>query len=523
ALEKISQPTDATTILQAENSLTASREAVEKLKRTQESEYQNALTTKQNAEDAVVKGTEDAFNAISNTFLDATDVITHLDDTLHGTGIDEAESSVTGGQSNSTNLFNSVASEHQSALRVYQYAAEADYESARTAYDTTLLTYKNTTRYSDQATIELLLTDTLSMTKAMAQAAKSESTYLGSWVDFRTQHGWSTFAEVTKEQAALTTDIGQTNTHLSALLSAEQSLESNRQTIAKTDRDIATMLKNQPADLAAAEATIKEKEASLENLKSGAEPLDIQSQQLTLRQRANALTDAREKPADYSVRAPFDGVIATVAVKKGDTLSSGGAVVTLISAQQLAQISLNEVDVAKVAIGQKATLTFDAVEGLTLSGQVAEIDALGTVTQGVVSYGIKIVFDTQDERIKPGMSVSAAIITNAKQDVLLVASAAIKTQGNIHTVEVFDDVPTVQGTQGMLSATPPRQQVVEVGLSDDTTTEILSGLTEGQQVVTRTILSTTAKAAATQAPSLFGAVGGNRATGAAGGATRALR
>src|SRR6185503_5946600 len=109
----------------------------------------------------------------------------------------------------------------------------------------------------------------------------------------------------------------------------------------------------------------------------------------------------------YTVRAPFSGTIAKLSVDKGDQASSGTTVATIISKNQIADLSLNEVDAAKVTVGQKATLTFDAVEDLSIAGAVASVDTLGTVSQGVVSYVVKIQFTTQDERVKPGMSVNA--------------------------------------------------------------------------------------------------------------------
>jgi multidrug efflux pump subunit AcrA (membrane-fusion protein) len=133
--------------------------------------------------------------------------------------------------------------------------------------------------------------------------------------------------------------------------------------------------------------------------------------------------------------------------------------------------------VAKVKVNQKVTLTFDAIEDLNITGEVAEIDALGTVTQGVVNYGVKIIFDTQDERVKSGMSVSAAIITDIKQDVLLVPNAAVKSN-NGQYVEVLEN-------------NIPRNQTVETGLSNDTMTEITSGLKEGDKVITQTITANT--------------------------------
>lgn len=244
--------------------------------------------------------------------------------------------------------------------------------------------------------------------------------------------------------------------------------------------------------------------------------LELRSKQLVVRQKQDALTDARADLSDYYITAPFDGTIASVVGKLGDTAS--GTLGTIITKQKIAKISLNEVDVAKIKLGQKATLTFDAIEDFTLTGEVAEIDTVGTVSQGVVSYNVKIAFDTQDDRVKPGMSVTGAIITDVKQDVLSVPNSAIKTKNGNTYVETFAQALPTTDTQGSLSPVPPTQQTVEIGISNDTTTEIISGVAEGTIVVSRTITASTAKAAATSAPSLLG---GSTTRGITSGATRA--
>lgn len=243
--------------------------------------------------------------------------------------------------------------------------------------------------------------------------------------------------------------------------------------------------------------------------------LELRSKQLVVRQKQDALTDARADLSDYYITAPFDGTIASVTGKLGDTAS--GTLGTIITKQKIAKISLNEVDVAKIKLGQKATLTFDAIEDFTLTGEVAEIDTVGTVSQGVVSYNVKTAFDTQDDRIKPGMSVTGSIITDVKQDVLSVPNSAIKTKNGTPYIETFaEPLPTTGDTQGNTSPVPPTQKNVEIGISNDNTTEIINGIDEGTIVVTRTITTSTTKT--TTAPSLIG--GGN--TRNLSGTTRAL-
>jgi HlyD family secretion protein len=241
----------------------------------------------------------------------------------------------------------------------------------------------------------------------------------------------------------------------------------------------------------------------------------ITARELAVAQRENALEDARATLSDYYVFAPFDGKIANITGKVGEIAS--GSLGKIITKEKIAEISLNEVDVAKIKLGDKATLTFDAIDGLSIAGEVASIDSIGTVTQGVVTYVVKINFATEDDRIKPGMSTSAEIVSAVAQDVLTVPTSAVKTKNGVSYIEMFDAplVAPTDGTQGTVSSTLPRQQTVEIGLSNSSVTEITSGLKEGDQVVTRTVSGTTvAKATTAQAPTLFGAP--NNRGGAAG-------
>jgi HlyD family secretion protein len=248
------------------------------------------------------------------------------------------------------------------------------------------------------------------------------------------------------------------------------------------------------------ERTIKEKTLSLQDLKEGTDELSIRSQQLAVNQKSSALETAREKLSDYSVVAPFDGVISSLDIEKGDAVSSGTTVGVLITKRQMAEVTLNEVDIAKAKVGQKATLTFDAVDGLSLTGKVSEIDAVGTVSQGVVSYSVKIAFDEQDDRVKPGMSATASIITDSRQNVLMVPNAAVKSDNSGSYVEMLPD-------NGAALAKPARV-AVETGLSNDDYTEIKSGLSEGAAVVTGSTTSTAASAAKTTSGfNLFGGGG----------------
>lgn len=397
-----------------------------------------------------------------------------------------------------------LAMSYDLSIGTFRYDAVHDYDIARQAFTKNFDDYKTASRTSSQDQIEALLSETYLTTKALAGAVKNSSNFLDQVSNILNARRVSVPTAMAGQKSDLASFTGTTNSHLLDLLNTINTIKTSRQQIPDLQR------------------SIDEKQASLEKIQSGSDVLDLQSAQLSIKQRENALTDAQEKLADYSVRAPFDGTITKVLVKKSDQLSSGATVATLITPENIAEISLNEIDAAKVQVGQKATLTFDAIDGLSITGQVSSLDAIGTVSQGVVTYSAKISFDTQDVRIKSGMSISAAIITQMRQDVIAVPNAAVKSDSNGgHYVEIFDQPLANSGsTQGAVSPVPPQQQTVEVGLSNDTLTEITSGLTEGQQIVVRTILPTAAKTSQ-QAPSLFGSVGAR--AGGQGGATRIQR
>jgi multidrug efflux pump subunit AcrA (membrane-fusion protein) len=194
----------------------------------------------------------------------------------------------------------------------------------------------------------------------------------------------------------------------------------------------------------------------------------------------------KETAAERTVTAPIDGTIGEINVGNGDELGSGstgqtgttGSSSTSIVIQDLtslkAVVDINEVDIASVKVDQKVSMTFDAISDLTLTGKVEKVDTLGTSTQGVVTYSATIGFDSLDERVRPEMSMNAVITIDTKQDALIVSSSAVKTSGETSYVEILESGSPVQYT-------------VETGATNDTQTEIVSGISEGAEVITQTI------------------------------------
>ena len=354
-------------------------------------------------------------------------------------------------------------------------ASEKAYWDAKNSLDATVVLYKSLSRSSSSSDISNLLKNSLDTSKKISNAVKlSQASY--DYVTNYLDDGSSTISINTQKN--LTSWTSNVNNYSNILLSNVNSLGENSQ--------------------------------SLTDSLSPADDLDIRQAELSLETKQNSYHDC-------FIRAPFDGIIATLTAKVGQ--SANGSIGTLIAKQKIVNIPLNEVDIAKIKLGQKATLSFDAIEGLTITGSVSGIDSVGTVSQGVVSYNVTIGLDVDDVRVKPGMSVSATIITNTAQDVIAVPSSAIKTKNGVSYVETFGTASIVTDSQGITSSLSSTQVNIETGLADDTSTEIISGLKVGDIIITKTITATASKT--TSAPSILGAVGGNK-NATSGGTMRAV-
>ncbi len=526
-LEELLEPPDAYDLLQAENALQQAKDNLVKLELSQEIDYQKAREAKQKAEDDIKRGYENSFNTITDAFLDLPTVTTGLNDILYSKEIAENEFSPSGHFWNNTSALKySVDYDDQYKLDKLIKSAEDDYKTAREKYDKNFENYKETRRYSGQKVIKLLLRETIETVKAIAEAVKSEANLLDYWVDCRSKKDLKVFDKVTEYQSDLKTYTSKINSYLSNFLTIQNTIEDNEKSKLDAERDLQEMDQNNPIDILVAENDIKEKEKALLTLKAGADTgdiktarekvreeeealarikagadaLDIQSQELTIEECENALLDAKDKLDDYYIRAPLDGTIVETNVNKGESISSSTVVATLITDQKLAEILLNEIDAAKADIGQKATLTFDAFPDMSISGKVVEVDLVGAVTNGVVEYGVKITFDTQDKKIKSGMSVTADIITDIKQDVLVLPNSAIKSEGESRYVELIEADNQIKSddASGVVLGESFQKQAVGVGLSNDLSTEIVSGLKENDIVVISTINSDDTEASPNQ-------------------------
>lgn len=225
----------------------------------------------------------------------------------------------------------------------------------------------------------------------------------------------------------------------------------------------------------------------------------------------NSAWSAYQK-ASSTVYAPISGTISGLALQLGSVINSNASsqnsnisntkiANVKTNATPIVSLNLTEIDVPKVTIGDKATIMLDAYPDKTFTGKVVSIDTVGSIASGVSTYPTVIKLDTDTTTILPNMAVSANIITERKNDVLIVPTSSIQqdTDGTSY-VQVMKN--------GKIS-----EVAIETGLSSDTQTEITAGLSEGETVITATIKASTGTNNTSTSP--FSSFGGARNSGAA--------
>lgn len=315
--------------------------------------------------------------------------------------------------------------------------------------------------------------------------------------------------EVASAWASYQNAVGSANTAANSKITNQSKLEQDRQAIINASTDVTNMQYNldrsQDNPATKQKYTQNDIDAINSALTSARYTFSADEQKYLQSDQSIAAASAAKNSAwlsyeatqDSVVTAPIGGTIANISVQTGDQVSassgnlsselnsnnssstSTGSTVLSIGnyATPYIKVQASEVDVPKIQAGQKAIITLDAFSGKTYVGKVDQVDTAGTISSSVVTYNVFVSFIAPPENIRPGMSATVSIETSRKDDVLFVPSSAVQNTGGETTVRVPEN--------GKITSVP-----VETGLTSDSDTEIISGLKEGQTIVTSIIMNT---------------------------------
>ncbi len=228
----------------------------------------------------------------------------------------------------------------------------------------------------------------------------------------------------------------------------------------------------------------------------------------SLRNAQISLNDRYERLEDYTITSPIDGTVIDKNYNAGETTEANKVLCTIYDLSYLTMtLNVDELDISDIAVGQRVSISADAVEGRTYEGVVTKVSVAGTSSGGVTTYPVTIRID-ETEGLMPGMNVDATIVLDSAKDALVIPAAALQ-RGN--TVLVTADSPSAangtpaaqpgkpgengenasgapgapdaSGASGSQSASAQYYTVpVTVGVGDSDYIQILSGLQEGDTV-----------------------------------------
>ncbi|MBW3624603.1 MAG: efflux RND transporter periplasmic adaptor subunit [Armatimonadetes bacterium] len=259
----------------------------------------------------------------------------------------------------------------------------------------------------------------------------------------------------------------------------------------------------------AAQAGLKQAEAELTSMRAEYNQIPIRQKEVVsanaqlVRGRAT-LKQASTNLGYTKIVAPRGGVVITKTVEEGTVVpSSRGSIGSTNSLLQIGDTSrlwivtkVDETDIGQVSVGQKVTVNVDAYPTMDVEGKVIRIDPQAVVEQNVTMIPVTVEIDMPDQRFKPGMNAECEFVVNEATGVLTVPNEALRESDGKFSVQ-------------KLVAGKPKDAPVEVGIAGPDTTEIRSGLKEGETVITKTIEPEQAEAV-NPFGGPFGRRGGNR-------------
>lgn len=247
------------------------------------------------------------------------------------------------------------------------------------------------------------------------------------------------------------------------------------------------------------------------NIANNKDATKADSLNLQLEQDQADLNSKNQLLSEATITSPIDGVIVTQDFKNGDTVQSGKTVATIVNMQSLEiDAAVDELDIANVKEGQKATITFDALTGKSYTGTVTKIAQIGKTTNNVTDYDVYVSVDNPDG-VKIGMTGNVKIAVQSKDNVITVPLDAIKTingksyvmtsepqaqtqssntnssgssskKGNYSGRNSDATSTATQGSGASKGSNLEGMTEVTVGIENQTDAEIVSGLNEGDTV-----------------------------------------
>lgn len=221
-----------------------------------------------------------------------------------------------------------------------------------------------------------------------------------------------------------------------------------------------------------AQANLIQAQNNLSDLLEGPSQEDLDIARAQVQQAQISQLQAENSLANAQLVAPFSGVVSQVSIKQGELFSGGLPAVVMSDLGRFhMDVLVDEIDVRQVEVGQMVTVRVDAFPDRELTGKVTEVAPAANNVGGVIAYSVTIVPDDSDAPLRSGMSATAVIVTSKVDDAILLPNRFINLDRDTGEAFVYK-----------LVGGNPVPQSVELGLRNETESQILAGLTDGDTV-----------------------------------------
>jgi len=284
---------------------------------------------------------------------------------------------------------------------------------------------------------------------------------------------------ISSDRSSVNSSISSLDSSVQSVSNAKSNLNQYQLAYNKAVNDLATTKSQAEQSINNSTISVRSREIALEQAKNDYNDLiapipesDLASARSQLTSAAISVDKAKYNMEQATLISPIDGVIAMLNYKTGDIILSDSAktMASIINNDTLfIEANIEEADISKLKVGDKAQVTFEAVDGAGLTGEISFISLTSeTSSNGIVTYLVRVILsNTETSQIREGMTASIEFITSEAPNVLTVPVAAV------HNVA---GKPSVQKMDGTIVP-------VMTGFTDGKKVEISSGLSEGDVVV----------------------------------------
>lgn len=280
------------------------------------------------------------------------------------------------------------------------------------------------------------------------------------------------------EQATIDYEAALANYNMAVRGATDADIAAARSQLAQANAGLAKLLEAPTtADIAAARSQLAQAEANLARLLEEPNAADVAAAQAAVDIAQIGLEQAQLNLAKASLIAPIVGIVSEVNVKQGEYPAGQAAVILTDMSSYHIDVEVDEIDIGRIMLGQHVTIAIDAIPSEDFAGHVADISPspVAGTSSGIVAYEVIIALESNDPMLMPGMTADATIETERLEQVVVVPNRAVqidRTSGEpVAYVEKVDE-------QGQ-----PIRVEIELGLRNETVSQVLSGLEEGDEII----------------------------------------